>query len=324
MLLQSGKPYAHSYTRQVLVHSVSYKLTLVDTPGLGDNSTDNDVLTDDDVCERIRWAIEPLRHENAHIMVVYFASAITNLDNKEVESIRKLEEAICIPVSCVVLTHAKSAFEQASLDWDTSKEQVQEHLHSIAEEFVTDFKAKHYDDEDLIDLSEQNREERLTEKVQEEIKRGSDNLPTRKRTRQEFLHILSRRQLIEIKKQWYPLKLGRELPVTLIENKPSHMTESGVKEIYTTWIELLDEGAGLFHFMTGNLSENGVTFHEKIHTKAPMTSTSRSTEVNDSKRINREQQQRGHQTTLLQLPSDCTSPEVQRERNQAREDSVVN
>ena len=39
---------------------------------------------------------------------------------------------------------------------------------------------------------------------------------------------------------------------------------SGVKEIYTTWIELLDEGAGLFHFMTGNLSENGVTFHEKV------------------------------------------------------------
>ena len=196
------------------------------------------MLTDDDVCERIRWAIEPLRHENAHIMVVYFASATTNLDNKEEESIRKLEEAICIPVSCVVLTHAKSAFEQASLDWDTSKEQVQEHLHYITEEFVTDFKAKHYDDEDLIDLSEQKREERLTEKVQEEIKPGSDNLPTRKRTRQEFLHILSRKQLIEKKKQWYPLKLGRELPVMLIENKPSHMTKRFTTYYTTTIMQL--------------------------------------------------------------------------------------
>lgn len=265
---------------------------------MGDNSSGVDALTDDDVCERIRWATDPIKREQkSHIMLVYFSSGPATVDAKEVESIRKLEDATSIPLSCVVLTKARAPNPNASLDWERCKQEVKIELGAIEEDFRSDFILKHIDDDDLNGLDEYGRQAAMSKKVNDEIAPDTEDLPTRERVQQEYVHILGRKRHLEFKQQWFGERLSRPgrppVPVMLLENHKSQQTDRlaknnvytnshaaymsciicscDVKQLYEKWVELLGYNATLFLLMTeeGILADSKfsqqVQFHSTTH-----------------------------------------------------------
>ena len=147
------------------------------------------------------------------------------MDDKEIESIRKLEEATGIDLFCVVLTKARTAIPDASLQWDECKQDIIESLDVITEEFLIDYVNKKSQDKPRA-----NRQQLHTKGIKK-IKADADGLPTKESIRNEFLQILSRLRLQKNKPQWFKDKLceGNErmhVPVIMLENHKLLQTET--------------------------------------------------------------------------------------------------
>ena len=198
-------------------------MSFIDTPGLGDNSCNG--LTDEEVCERICWATDPItKEENTQVMMVYFSPAPSSIDAKEIESIKTLETATGLDLFCVVLTMARSPITNACLKWDECKQDIKNSLDVITEEFQTDYINEHIEDDD----SDTDRD-LLLSNAKKEINADADGLPKKRGIKEKFLQIFWRRKFQKTKTQWYEERLRRQnklpVPVVMLENTELLQTE---------------------------------------------------------------------------------------------------
>ncbi|XP_062522901.1 uncharacterized protein LOC134197568 isoform X2 [Corticium candelabrum] len=266
----SETQFASTWTRSYSYEdSTTYKLSFIDTPGLGDNSCSG--LTDEEVCKRICWATNPItKEENTQIMMVYFSTAPSSIDAKEIESIKMLEAATGLDLFCVVLTMARSPITSACLKWDECKQDIKDSLDVITEEFQTDYINEHKEDDDT-----NTDRDLLLSNAKKEINADADGLPKKRGIKEKFLQIFWRHNFQKTKKQWYEEKICRQnklpVPVVMLENAELLQTEKcNVEQLFKHWVELLGENSPLFLLMTCEevMSHPKSKFYFQEHKKA--------------------------------------------------------
>ena len=157
-------------------------------------------------------------------MMVYFSTAPSSIDAKEIESIKMLEKATGLDLFCVVLTMARSPITSACLKWDECKQGIKDSIDVITEEFQTDYINEHKEDDDT-----NTDRDLLLSNAKKEINADADGLPKKRGIKEKFLQIFWRHKFQKTKKQWYEEKICRQnklpVPVVMLENAELLQTE---------------------------------------------------------------------------------------------------